>query len=609
MLVSNSRNSTLAASISPLPRTPAPSVAVPPPPPAVAGPQYTTSVAASAHGSAPDPVGGPALLSTPRSTAADALTKTALMMNILSKNDSSKNNHAYSLDAIRGMRDQLSSLEKPILASVQLERPGAFEAMKNLFGLQITTKTTKWKHAEFLIKIWLIFREIPSLVDGSFVGRFTRRSNELNHDLDTYIGVMTDIEELADEELGRKINSIRSIKSLPFPAGEKERKYLSPGLPVNTTEFPYCAACGHNFIDHPPSNATAGAENEEMQREYLETMAKITAWRANKKGLPQPACPKTGKLLMKISPPELMKKHIRCHCSKLRANWRTGTICPNNCEGYTNGKCPVCRCTCSLYVTVDMYHEIFILASMSKDGAAEMDPEDDAQQYIAKSLGVGAMQRQISAEKYGKMLANGEMQMQPGGSAFMSNVVDAGALAQGLFIVGHAPSQSATTFLRNKVRHVAHPSGTTCINLCGETIDLRTHGKSTSSNAAGKRIWNNGLVGKVQSTSVALDVDDNSSEDESPQFVGEKTRAAPTGKVVDDDLVYKLGRVRKRAGELAFSSDSSPGTAAKASEVYKRIVAGNDLITSICRDFPEKLSQEVVTMSMTMMTPPEMKKR
>ncbi len=56
MLASNSRNSTLATSISPLPRTPAPSAAVPPPPPAVAGPQYTTSVAASAHGSAPAPV-------------------------------------------------------------------------------------------------------------------------------------------------------------------------------------------------------------------------------------------------------------------------------------------------------------------------------------------------------------------------------------------------------------------------------------------------------------------------------------------------------------------------------------------------------------------------
>ena len=78
---------------------------------------------------------------------------------------------------------------------------------------------------------------------------------------------------------------------------------------------------------------------------------------------------------------------------------------------------------------------------------------------------------------------------------------------------------------------------------------------------------------------------------------------------MDDDLVCKLDRVRKRAGELAFSSESSPGTAAKASEVYKRIVAENDLITSICHDFPEKLLQEVVTMSMTMMTPLKTKKR
>ena len=44
MLASNSRNSTLATSISPLPRTPAPSAAVPPPPPAVAGPQYATAI-------------------------------------------------------------------------------------------------------------------------------------------------------------------------------------------------------------------------------------------------------------------------------------------------------------------------------------------------------------------------------------------------------------------------------------------------------------------------------------------------------------------------------------------------------------------------------------
>ena len=175
-----------------------------------------------------------------------------------------------------------------------------------------------------------------------------------------------------------------------------------------------------------------------------------------------------------------------------------------------------------------MFHDIFILASMSKDGAAEMDPNEDAQQYIAKSLGVGAMQHQVSAEKYDKMLTDGEIQMQQGESVFLSNVLDAGVLVQRLFIIGHDPLQLAASFLRNKVRRVAHPSGTTWINLCGETIDLRKHGKSTSLNATGKRIWNNGLDGKVQSSLLALDVNDNSSGDESPPFVGVKTCAAPT---------------------------------------------------------------------------------
>jgi hypothetical protein len=96
------------------------------------------------------------------------------------------------------------------------------------------------------VKILEIFREIPSLIDGSFVGRFTRHSCDLNNDLDTYIGVMTNVDQLADKELGRK-------------------------------------------------------------------MAAMTQWRANKKNLPQPVCPETGKLLKKISPPELIKKHIRCH--------------------------------------------------------------------------------------------------------------------------------------------------------------------------------------------------------------------------------------------------------------------------------------------------------
>ncbi len=57
---------------------------------------------------------------------------------------------------------------------------------------------------------------------------------------------------------------------------------------------------------------------------------------------------------------------------------------------------------------------------------------------------------------------------------------------------------------------VAHPSGRTCINLCGETVDLRTYGKSTSSNAAGKRIINNGLNGNILDLANDDDSDDNS---------------------------------------------------------------------------------------------------
>lgn len=57
--------------------------------------------------------------------------------------------------------------------------------------------------------------------------------------------------------------------------------------------------------------------------------------------------------------------------------------------------------------------------------------------------------------------------------------------------------------------------------------------------------------------------------------------------------------MRKRAGELAFAGD------AQAMELFKHCVPGCDLVTSICRDFPEKLTQDVVTMAKAMMTPTE----
>ena len=122
-----------------------------------------------------------------------------------------KNNSAYSVDAVKGMRVQIVSLRRQIIGTVQMERPGSYAAMQHLLKLPLIAKIVKWDHIEALVKIWEIFREIPSLVDGSFVGRFTTRHSscrELNNDLDTYIGVMTNVEQLADKELGKKIDSV-----------------------------------------------------------------------------------------------------------------------------------------------------------------------------------------------------------------------------------------------------------------------------------------------------------------------------------------------------------------------------------------------------------------
>jgi len=169
---------------------------------------------------------------------------------------------------------------------------------------------------------------------------------------------------------------------------------------------------------------------------------------------------------------------------------------------------------------------------MSKDGAAEMTPEDDARKFILNSLGVGAMQRQITADTFNKMTNDGDLELRrgaDGGVAFLSNVVNAGGLAQGLFIVQNPPSQQAVSFLRDKLNHVAHPRGKTCINLGGETVDMRTFGKSALSNAAGKCITNNCLTDNVQSTPLVLSVDDNSSGDESLQVV----RVTPALQVID----------------------------------------------------------------------------
>ncbi len=55
------------------------------------------------------------------------------------------------------MRDQISSLEKPILATVLVERPILLRAMTNLLSLPNTYRVNKWSYVEALMKIWELF--------------------------------------------------------------------------------------------------------------------------------------------------------------------------------------------------------------------------------------------------------------------------------------------------------------------------------------------------------------------------------------------------------------------------------------------------------------------
>jgi hypothetical protein len=100
-----------------------------PPSPAVV--VYTDDVAASATGSEPDPFSG----RTSANNAVAKLTRSALMISILAKNDFSKNNSAYSVDAVKGTRVQIVSLRRQIIDTVQMERPGSYATMQHLLKL------------------------------------------------------------------------------------------------------------------------------------------------------------------------------------------------------------------------------------------------------------------------------------------------------------------------------------------------------------------------------------------------------------------------------------------------------------------------------------------
>ena len=172
----------------------------------------------------------------------------AIMINILSKNDSASNIcTAYSLDQVKGFRSDIESATTIILNAFLGEMSEYWSAaMNELLTCTNTTRTKKHKHAWVLVHSYMLIKRNQSLMNGGAFGRITRLSST---NIDKFILAMEVIDLQANKEIETIKNTTRQAKATKFPLGKKERKYLDLGIKVNRTEYPECCYCHHPYID------------------------------------------------------------------------------------------------------------------------------------------------------------------------------------------------------------------------------------------------------------------------------------------------------------------------------------------------------------------------
>ena len=461
----------------------------PPPTPApfAAAAAAAAAVAAAktmhTNSNAPMPQPTTAAVTTAAIHSAKRFTRRTTMINLLKKNDSKKNARSFAPDQLKSMLKALIDDKQQILDIVKDEDESLVAPMTEaLERCKIVARTSKIDIVTQLVDVWIVFEQSPRLLNGSY-GVATRARKTL----DDFIGAM----QLTDAEamivLGETVDSVKKMKSRPMPPGEMERRIDSEGsIAVNKTEFPCCPnpKCKHSYLSHPPSDRDADAHNTTVMGQYARLSRALELFK--KKQGPQPVCPKTGEKLKKIPPPDIHKKHIRCHCKQLRADPRNGFKCPISCQGYQIGQCPICRCTCNLYITHGDYRDIATVNSMGEEEPQESAAE--VRNWLNEGLNANNLQRRSSIEHYGRQMEEGRMDSR---TDVTSNVVGEGAMAQALHMVRNRPDRATAAELQKKVDALAHRSGKTCVDMGGEAVDMRTWGKKS---AAESRVDNNGLT-------------------------------------------------------------------------------------------------------------------
>ncbi len=331
----------------------------------------------------------------------------------------------------------------------------------------------------------MVIRDVRRLVDS--VRRETRAVS-----LATYLGTMLDVERRANEVLDDNLRSLQNFRSDPMPPGEADREWKEDNDPLPPSEFgsehPECA-CGHHYTDGPASNATVDDDNDEEMAEYFRQCAAVKKW-LNGEG-PQPVDQK-GNLLTKMpSAPKGKQKMFRCHCRQKRADPRTGQKCPIDCSVGGNklplGKCPVCNCTCDLFVPWTKYRNIMTARSLqrkSHSSSSSNTGREQSRRLLNDSLRVNRIQQSSSLEYYSSLQQNGMMSQD---TDIYSQVSNEASLAQAFSIAGNQPNAQTVQHLRGQVDSIQHEGGP----LMTQYGNIQSVGSRRK--AASDRVRNNGL--------------------------------------------------------------------------------------------------------------------
>ena len=482
------------------------------------------------------------------------------MKESLTKNSSAKNTASFSLDRLRGCvetivegRDELLILATKADQSLSKKNQESFlnSRLRSLLPNKTAKKMGKKDSADLLVDFWFVYKEIVEE---------TKVTRKLKKTLQDVEGMMPRIEDVSKNMLEEEQEKRKIMKSVPVDIAEKERKYLQGGGLRLPTKFPSCPKCSHCYVDQPPSNVQAEAENKANWKEYCETVTHIQQFNEGKRtDLPKN---EKGKDIKKAPAPKTKHSRIRCHCLEFCASPHNGN-CPIQCTDpelkckYPRGKCPICNCSCTFTCTYGDYDAIKATIQLDKSNGRSTyrSNREEAVSFLTQSNQAGTLAANHASKFLANETTNGNIDCDK--TQLQAFVNDQRSYAQASYIVHNAPNYGAIEFLQNQMKSVEHQDGPTSAEINGKSVDFRFYG---TENAAKARQRNNRLQNADSLNSCPLqleDSDDSSSSHDSSDIEiieDSKPRATNLRRVSDvsDGSEEKVKRMKSRAQEKLY---------------------------------------------------------